>query len=106
MNWEGLIALIYGLVFFWGSGNLLFTKRLGSKRLGPGRITRTSNPVRYWVTLIGFFVASLICLFWAYGHSRYGSHLGMPSLWDFLPPKLAADGREFMALPQRATSPA
>jgi hypothetical protein len=90
MNWEGLIALVYGLVFFWGSGNALFQRGLGAKRLGPGRITRTSNPVRYWGTVTGFFMASIVCLFWAYTHSRYGAYLGVRSLTSFLPPKLAA----------------
>ena len=88
MNWEGLIALVYGLVFFWGAGNMVFQKRLGAKRLGGGRITRESNPLRYWATVVGFFVAAIICLFWAYAHSRYGASLGIRPLSRFLPRKL------------------
>ena len=88
MNWEGLIAFVYGLLFFWGTGNLFFNRRMGSKRLGPGRMTRASNPIRYWATLIGFFLASIICLSWAYAQSRYGAYLGIRSLTSFFPLKL------------------
>ena len=89
MNWEGLIAFVYGLIFFWGTGNVFFKGRLGSKRLGPGQITRASNPFRYWTTLIGVFVASIVCFSWAYTQSRYGAYLGIRSLTSFFPLKLS-----------------
>jgi hypothetical protein len=88
MNWEGLIALVYGLLFLWSSGNAFFQGRIGRKHLGPGRTTRTSNPAKYWAVVIGFFMASIICLFWAYARSRYGGWLGILSLTSFFPLRL------------------
>ncbi len=74
MNWQGFVALIYGIMFFAGAGNLIFRRRLGPKRLGRAQITSESNPVKFWGAVISFFVASLVCFYWFYTHSIYGTH--------------------------------
>lgn len=76
---EGPIALVVGLVFLWASGEAFFQRGFGAKRIGGGKITSASNPARYWITVIGFFLVALICFYWAYTHSRYGCAANLSS---------------------------